>query len=351
MRAEALDAELSQEPDPIARSSELKKVDLRRLAAALDDASRRQDDSYSALRERWLDRILGEERDAEPTAYHVAYIRRMSPLAGLYTKERAVPVCLETLARLGFDLASERNIKLDLDDRPQKNPRACVIASDPPKEVHLIMRAQGGLHDYQALLHEAGHALHYAGCDPTLPYTYRRLARDHALTEIYSFLLESVSREPGWHAEHFDLDQDEAVDRAEAARFLEVLLFRRYAAKLGYELEIWADFEHAALYSSVYADRLRAATGVRYRPDNYLADMDDGFYSADYLRAWIRTAQLRAYLRGTVGADWWERPETGAFLRDLFREGTRPFSEEIAERIGFDPLDTAPLLGELVAAA
>src|SRR5439155_25218424 len=33
----------------------------------------------------------------------------------------------------------------------------------------------GGLHDYQAFLHEAGHALHYAGCDPSLPYTFRNL--------------------------------------------------------------------------------------------------------------------------------------------------------------------------------
>jgi hypothetical protein len=36
--------------------------------------------------------------------------------------------------------------------------------------------------------------------------------------------------------------------------------------------------------------------------------------------------------------------------RALFAEGTRPTSEEIADRIGYDPLDTAPLLDELVAA-
>jgi hypothetical protein len=34
-------------------------------------------------------------------------------------------------------------------------------------------------------------------------------------------------------------------------------------------------------------------------------------------------------------------------LRELFREGTKPASEEIAARLGFDPLDTAPLLEEL----
>ena len=53
----------------------------------------------------------------------------MSPLAATYTKERSVPVCLSTLTELGFDLAADGRIRLDLDDRPQKNPRACVIAS------------------------------------------------------------------------------------------------------------------------------------------------------------------------------------------------------------------------------
>jgi hypothetical protein len=349
-RAEELDAELSGDPDPIRRSAERKRVDLAALAAALAEASRRQEDSWEPLRARWLELVLGPEREPEPASYHISYLRRMSPLAELYAKDRAVPVCLETLSRIGFDLAANERIRLDLDDRPQKSPRACVIASDPPSVVHLITRAQGGLHDYQAFLHEAGHALHYAGCDPALPYTYRRLSRDNALTEIYSFLLESITREPGWHAEHFGLSEEEDAQRAEAARFLEVLLFRRYAAKLDYELQLWRDFAHAPDYAQTYAESLRGAIGFRYRPDAYLADMDGDFYSADYLRAWIRAAQLRVHLRQTIGSDWWERPETGELLRDLFAEGTRPTSEEIAGRIGYEPLDTEPLLEELVIA-
>jgi hypothetical protein len=75
--------------------------------------------------------------------------------------------------------------------------------------------------------------------------------------------------------------------------------------------------------------------------------MDAGFYSADYLRAWIRSAQLRAYLVRTVGEDWWRSPATGEFLRELFREGTRPTSEEIAARLAYDPLDTGPLVADL----
>lgn len=346
---EALDAELSGDSDPVRRSEAEKDVSLDTLADALDAAGEATRAPFESLRERWFGRLLGPDRDPAPASSHTAWMRRLSPLASTFSQERSVPVCMATLRELGFDLESERGIRLDLEDRPQKSPRACVIASDPPRVVHLITRAQGGLHDYEALLHEAGHALHYAGCDPEAPYTFRRLSRDHALTEIYSFLLDSIAREPGWHALHFDVSGEQALAHAEAASFLDGLLFRRYAAKLRFELEFWRRFPADGGTAAGYAERLSEATGLTYHPDAYLADMDAGFYSADYLRAWIRAAQLRARLRADIGQEWWRRPETGALLRDLFREGTRPSSEEVAARIGFDPLDTRPLEAELAA--
>jgi hypothetical protein len=347
---EELAAELSGEPDPIARNEEEKAISLRTLAAALNEAAAASEQAYLGMRETWFERVLGSDREDVPRSYHMAYVRRLSPLESTYTKERATDVCLETLKALGFDLAGDPNIKPDLEDRPQKAPRACVIASDPPMVVHLITRAQGGLHDYQAFLHEAGHALHYAGCDPSLPYTFRRLSRDHALTEIYSYIVEAISREPGWHALHFGLSDEEATRNAEATTFLEALLYRRYAAKLEFELEFWGRFSEDGGTPEGYAEKLTAATGVRYRSDGFISDMDAGFYSADYLRAWVRSSQLRARLVEEVGEDWWRSPETGERLRALFFEGTKPSSEEIAARLGFDPLDMGPLLHELGAA-
>jgi hypothetical protein len=347
---EELDAELSEESDAIARNEEEKGISLRALADVLAAASRDADDLYTRLAGSWFDKLLGAQRPELPTSYHVSWLRRLSPLEATYTKERATEICLETLRRLGFDLAQEPNIKLDLDDRPQKSPRACVIAADPPKIVHLITRAQGGLHDYQAFLHEAGHALHYGNCDPELPYTFRNLSRDHALTEIYSYIFEAISREPAWHAEYFELSEEQAGENAEATIFLEALLFRRYTAKLHFELEFWGDFaDGGGAGPDEYHRQLTSATGISYRPDAYLADMDAGFYSADYLRAWIRSAQLRQWLVGEVGEDWWRNPKTGDHLRALFAEGTQPTSEEIAGRLGFDPHDTKPLLTELGA--
>ncbi len=347
--SEQLAADLSGESDAVTRNEEEKGVPLRELSTTLKQASDASAEAFASLRERWFERLLGPEREETPSSYHVSWMRRLSPLESTYSKERATEVCLATLSDLGFDLAHERNIRLDLDDRPQKAPRACVIASDPPRVVHLITRAQGGLHDYQAFLHEAGHALHYAGCDPALEYTYRRISRDHALTEIYSYICEAISREPGWHARYFGLSDAQAVENAEATTFLEALLFRRYEAKLRYELGFWTRFGEDGGTPVGYEEFLTEATGVHYRRDAFLSDMDAGFYAADYLRAWIRSAQLRSHLIDTIGEDWWRRTETGDLLRSLFAEGTKPTSEEIATRLGFDAFDTAPLLHELGA--
>ena len=323
---------------------------MRALAERLRQASEDSAGAYATLRDRWFEALLGDEREEIPTSYHMGYMRRLSPLESTYTKERSVEVCLATLSHLGFDLANEKSIKLDLDDRPQKSPRACVIASDAPNVVHLITRAQGGLHDYQAFLHEAGHALHYAGVDPQLPYTFRNLSRDHALTEIYSFVLEAISREPAWHSEHFGLSDEEARRNAEATVFLEALLYRRYAAKLGIRARVLG-------IASRRTGALRTGT-----PSGSARRRGSGIDPTGSSPTWTRAStrpttcgrgsarrSSASTWRKRSGEDWWRSTETGERLRALFTEGTRPSSEEIAARIGFDPLDTEPLVSELSA--
>jgi hypothetical protein len=345
---ERLEADVTGDPDPVRRNEEEKGISLRELEGVLVAASDTTTAAFARMRDLWFEKLLGPERDEVPSNAHVHYLRRLSPLESTYTKERAVDICLATTLALGFDMTAIPNIRLDTEDRPQKNPRACVIASNPPDVVHLITRAQGGLSDYQAFLHEAGHALHYAGVDPRLPYTFRSISRDHALTEIYSYIFEAVTREPEWHALHFGLSDAQAQENAEATVFLEALLYRRYTAKLRYELGFWTAFaEERGNSERDYATLLTEATGIRYDPRAYLSDMDSGFYSADYLRAWIRSAQLRTFLLREVGQDWWRSEQTGDILRALFLEGTQPTSEEVAGRIGFDALDTGPLVENL----
>ena len=227
-----------------------------------------------------------------------------------------------------------------------------MIASDPPKVVHLITRAQGGLHDYQAFLHEAGHALHYAGCDPALPYTFRKLSRDHALTEIYSYIVEAISREPGWHAALLRPlrrgGRARTPRRRSSSRRCSSAATRRSSQ---FELDFWGRFaEDGGTPGGLRGAADRGDRASATARDGYLSDMDAGFYSADYLRAWIRSAQLRAYLAREVGDGLVARAArpASACASSSARARSRRARRSPA-RIGFEPLDTGPLLAELGA--
>src|SRR5438094_2950102 len=86
---EELEADLSGEPDPIARSEEEKQISMRELESVLLAASERIEPAYLELRETWFERLLGPEREQQPSSAHMRYVRRLSPLDATYTKERA----------------------------------------------------------------------------------------------------------------------------------------------------------------------------------------------------------------------------------------------------------------------
>ena len=61
---ESLSADISGEPDPVARSEDEKRISLRQLAEVLADAVALLDETYATQREKWFERLLGPERDA-----------------------------------------------------------------------------------------------------------------------------------------------------------------------------------------------------------------------------------------------------------------------------------------------
>src|SRR5262249_20947875 len=91
---EQLEAEVTGERGPVAGSEEERAVSLRDLEGVLDAASRATTDAFGRLHETWFEKLLGPDRDAQPSNSHVHYLRRLSPLESTYTKDRAVEVCL-----------------------------------------------------------------------------------------------------------------------------------------------------------------------------------------------------------------------------------------------------------------
>src|ERR671936_605598 len=68
---EELEADLSGEPDPVARSEEEKRISMRELESVLLAASDEIDAPFVAMRDWWFERLLGPEREPVPSSAHM----------------------------------------------------------------------------------------------------------------------------------------------------------------------------------------------------------------------------------------------------------------------------------------
>ena len=323
---------------------ELRALDLRHLAEQMTWVL----DVTEPTFERELGARLaasGVPRD-EAATWDVAPIIRAKEFDALFAPERMVPALRQTLAGMGIDLDAQRNVLLDTEARPLKAPRAFCSPIYVPQDVRLVMRPVGGMDDYSALFHEAGHLEHFAHVDPSLEVSYRYLG-DNSVTESYAFLLQHLLFSPAWLEGVLGLRVGIYQDAVRASLFVLLWSVRRLSAKLNYEMELHAGLVDAK--ASAYAYWLQRGCRVRVPPQRFLEDVDDGFYVAQYLRAWVFEAQLRRYLEQSFGAEWFARREAGDLLRGLWSVGQKYPVEELARQIGAPGLDLAPLVKQLTA--
>jgi hypothetical protein len=327
--------------------SELRGIDLDALGGRMQAFLRTTEDRYGDICDPQLQRHAGV-RLGFARRSDLPRLFRAEALDGPFDAERLLASFAGTLDSLGFDLSGQGNVHLDADSRPTKSPRAFCAAPLVPSEVYLVVKPIGGRDDYAALFHEGGHTEHYANVDPDLPFEFRQLG-DNAVTESFAFLLEHLVEDPEWLEARLGIREAEPLlGFARAAR---LLMLRRYAAKLAYELELHAPEPDLAAMAGRYAGLLAGAMRFEWTPENWLADVDGGFYVACYLRAWALEVHWRRALRERFGWRWFDRAEAGQWLAGLWREGQRLRAEELlAETLG-EELDFSLLVGELLEPA
>jgi hypothetical protein len=252
-----------------------------------------------------------------------------------FPAQTMLPTLESTLAGLGIELRSQENVHLDIESRPTKSPRAFCAPIEVPGRVMLVIQPIGGPDDWHALFHEAGHTEHYAHTSADLPVESRRLG-DNAVTEGWAMLLELLVNEPAWLERRLDFARPN--DFAAEASAGQLYFVRRYAAKFLYELELHGETELESMRSR-YAERMRDALKIDVADVDFLADVDAGFYSSSYLRAWAFEALLRSFLREEFGRAWFTRREAGSLLRELWNEGQRPTADELLGEVAGAELD------------
>ena len=238
---------------------------------------------------------------------------------------------------LGLDVA---RVRVDAERRPTKSPRAFCAPVVVPDEVHLVIAPVGGRDDYEALMHEAGHALHYSHVEPGLPFEESCLG-DASVTEAYAFLFQHLTIDPEWLGSVLGVPDLEPVRRFAQASLL--VFLRRYCAKLGYELELHTDAKPVAAYRADYAERLGAAARVDWPEATWLSDVDPFFYAARYLRAWAFETRLRELFRERFGERWFAHAEAGSMLRSLWRTGQASTADELLAELTGERLDLGVL--------
>jgi hypothetical protein len=304
-------------------------------SSALDDLAvqcRALLDSTERLYEDAADRLFRSRVGvslSEAQRWDVPRLFRAPDWDELFPGDRMVPALDATLADLGIDLKSQQNVELDLEDRPNKSPRAFCAPIEIPDDVKLVIKPIGGPDDWRALFHEAGHTEHFANTSPTLAMEEKRLG-DNAVTEGWAMLLQHLTDDPDWLSRRLDFPrpQEYAIEGATGLLYF----VRRYCAKILYEVELQAA-EDVTTMRNRYVELLGDALKIEPTPINYLLDIDSGFYVSSYLRSWAFEAQLRAYLREKFGSRWFASREAGSLLRELWGEGQRLRAEEMLKDV------------------
>ena len=207
-----------------------------------------------------------------------------------------MPALEATLLGLGIDLRRQENVHLDVEARPTKSPRAFCAPIEVPGRVMLVIQPMGGPDDWHASsrggAHRALRAHH--GRPPRRGQASRRQRRHRGVGDGARAHRQRAGGLRG--GSRFRPPEEFA---AEAAAGL-LYFVRRYAAKFLYELEL---HDGSALEDMDvrYVERMQDALKIELSAVDYLADVDPGFYSSSYLRAWAFESLLRGFLREEFG--------------------------------------------------
>jgi hypothetical protein len=317
-------------------------VDYARLLDSVDEVLARLEDGYLERLRVSIEATLGIALQ-EAGSWDIAHWRMLNDPAQFFAGNNLLRVHAATLSDLRIRPEIPDAIAFDLDIKPQKRVRPCCIPIRVPQEIKVVMCPEDGSDQYAALLHESGHAHHFAWTSSSLP-AEDRLWGDRALSEAYGFLFEHVLLDPHWLARTLSF-----VKSREFLRFqflYRVFLVRRYAGKLRFALKLCRE-ESLDEISDAYAETMRSYTGLRHQPESWMEAVSDGLEAADYLRGWILECMLREYLCRRYGSAWMQSRSAGGFLKEIWETGFLYRADELGQEIDIGSLDPQILMDEL----
>lgn len=336
---------LHQFPKPNGYKSFIQMMELYRgysfddITKAVRHFLRETDDLYRDSLKYFLKTKLG--LPLNKARYHdVAILFRAAEFDPLFPKETMLDTIFGFIRQMGLDPAAKGHIHIDLESRPNKNPRPMVYPIKIPSRIAINISPRGGAGDYYAVLEEMGHALHFAYTSPRVPFEFR-YPIENSLTESYSYTIAKLMLNPLWLMKVMKIADPDPFLRHKA--FLDLFMTRRYFAKFLYELRLHKSGSVQGK-AEAYQEILGKVLMLPIVKENYLADVDPFFTVNSYVQAFLAQAEIHSKLRSSFGDDWFLNPKTGAFLKDLWSTGNEMTVAELGDRLGFDGLSAKPLI-------
>ncbi len=295
-----------------------------------------------------------------------------------FPAELMVPFMRYTFEGMGFTFDEDLNQAILINDfpHPRKDPNPKTYPVSVPDDVRFTIMPHGGMSDFNAMLHEMTHALHYTNVS-TQQWALKYLG-DRMALETYAVMIGHLMCDPDFLMHYRDFvhawnsqgavekkvpelaDKDIAeIVRAGALRKL--YMVRRYnVGKMQYERAVMrgdgyrlndSPTEPSIGRRTYYGHVFEGVYGFPLEEedlDRYVSDVSPDFVTVDYARAFTLAPHFSELLSRDVGSDWYVNPDTADFLRTwCFQWGTSDTEAEYADRFGMSVTDNSALFREI----
>jgi len=228
-------------------------------------------------------------------------------------------------ARSGFEPEIIGRIKIE---QTQSGGRAFCSVLNAPHDIRLVIQNGLGFAQLRDLLHETGHALHYASVESTLPFEFRRLG-DDSITEAYAALFENLLYDEIWLEKNLNLDRIQKSELISFLKFYKLTKLRNLAVKLIYDIDFFRNVPEPELKQN-FRKYHKEYLGVMVNEYEFLSETEPFLFAARYFRAQMLAANLRCRLETSFGKEWFEDKEAFEFLSVIWRSGQQLSAEEIS---------------------
>jgi hypothetical protein len=270
------------------------------------------------------------------------YLNRMyEPLATLFASRDGLADIRANFGRLGFSIDT---IAMDFEDRPQKYAGAFCYPVKTPGDVRVSVRPASPHHLTDMLFHEFGHAVHFSGIDPALPFADRYWI--HSGThETFATLFESLLGQPDFLQAALGFGPAATLELVAFDQFKTLVTATWLAATGAAVCDAWLDGLDWPQVEDRLANYMERFTSLRTpsgwaRLDQFVSNLDP--YPLGYLIAAVRVAHWLQELEAQWGSHWWADCLAGEAIRTRIRQGG-------AVRFEPDWLSLSPLLERAAA--